>query len=86
MNDQKRKITWMAFKQSGKWYESGEAFVDSKNFYFNNAELLQDIDDTQEVLRNGAITSGEFIIVVDGDEQNPESKFNFITRLIPAKD
>jgi hypothetical protein len=84
MNNKLRKITWRAFKPSGKWYADGDAMIDSESYYFDTIALLEDIDDTQTELRKGCIVSREFILIVDGDDNNPDTNFPFMTRLIKS--
>lgn len=43
-----RKIRFDLFKQSGKWYAGGDAFVDPSQSYFEDDLLLEHIDQTQK--------------------------------------
>lgn len=76
MNHLTRKIRWDAFKESGKWYSGGFAFIDPDNNYFDDNDLLIDIDLTQDQLGPGSIF-GYNIVVSDLDDDG-----KFIKRII----
>lgn len=76
MNNLTRKIRWDAFKESGKWYSGGFAFIDPDNNYFDDNDLLIDIDLTQDQLGPGSIF-GYNIVVSDLDDDG-----KFIKRII----
>jgi hypothetical protein len=76
MNHLTRKIRWDAFKDSGKWYSGGFAYVDPENNYFEDDDLLNDIDLTQDQLGEGSIF-GHNIVVSDLDDDG-----KFIKRII----
>ena len=76
MNNLTRKIRWDAFKDSGKWYSGGFAYVDPENNYFEDDDLLNDIDLTQDQLHPGCIYH-HHIVVSDLDDNG-----KFIKRII----
>jgi len=81
----KRKIKWTAFKESGKYYTEGTALIDPESPYWCNDSLLKDIEETQHSLRKGCISNRIYILVIDGDEDNPNHNYPFVTRLIKRK-
>lgn len=83
-NDKKREIHWQAFKESGKWYASGNAYIDSEAHYFSNGELLSAISETQDQLNKDCFFRNEFFFVIDGHEDRPNENYPFIKRLIKA--
>jgi hypothetical protein len=76
VNHLTRKIRWDAFKESGKWYSGGFAYVDPDNNYFSDDCLLNDIDLTQDQLQHGSINNFN-IVVSDLDDDG-----KFIKRII----
>lgn len=72
-----RKIRFDLFKQSGKWYAGGEAFVDPSQNYFEDDLLLGHIDSTQEEIGRGSISAGHWTVVVNDIDDGP-----FIKRII----
>ncbi len=75
-----RKIRWDAYKKSGKWYSGGFAFIDPDNNYFEDIELMSDIDLTQTELQKTSIY--QFIIVVSDLDDDGK----FIKKIIFPKD
>ena len=75
-----RKIRFDLYKESGKWYAGGEAFINQSDNYFENSNLLEDIDSTQEEVHRGAISDGHWTVVVNDIDDGP-----FIKRIIHAK-
>lgn len=72
-----RKIRFDLFKQSGKWYAGGEAFVDPSENYFEDDLLLEHIDETQKEIHQGSIKNGHWNVVVSDIDDGP-----FIKRII----
>ena len=72
-----RKIRFDLFKQSGKWYAGGDAFVDPSQNYFDDDLLLEHIDETQKEIHQGFIKSGHWTVVVSDIDDGP-----FIKRII----
>jgi hypothetical protein len=72
-----RKIRFDLFKQSGKWYAGGDAFVDPSQSYFEDDLLLEHIDQTQKEIGHGSISAGHWTVVVSDIDDGP-----FIKRII----
>ena len=72
-----RKIRFDLFKQSGKWYAGGLAFVDPSQNYFEDGLLLEHIDQTQKEIAHGSISNGHWTVVVSDIDDGP-----FIKRII----
>lgn len=75
-----RKVKFTAYKQSGKWYAQGYAWIDPMQPYHNSAALKRDIDSTNDQLVPGALLRGDFYITVDDTEE--PSHLPFVSRLI----
>ena len=76
-----RRVLFDAFRTSGKWYASGNAYILPGEFYFDTQILLDTIDATNDQLQTGSIKTRQYTIVVR--ERGADNDV-FVTRLIAA--
>lgn len=78
-----REIRFTAYKASGKWYSDGKAWVEPGKPYFNNHEMLADMDRTNTALVPGALLGGEFFVaIIDDQVDGTRAGQPFLLRLI----
>ena len=90
MSLKQRTIKWSLFKESGKWTYSGTAtFMDeddpAHHYYYTDDDLVALIAAHQKEIVPRAILSRDYILVIDGCEDDPGTSFPFISRLIKSR-
>lgn len=81
-----RTVSWTVFKQSGKWAYSGvSTFLDEDSpvdrAYRTPEENLKLVADNQTEVYKELFTNGDHYVVIDGWEEEPDNRFQFMSHL-----